>query len=337
MSLFLKRESYTEEETTIPADDKEPYSIKTLQYGDGVFDKHVDATYIIHLKDNGREPHIFEELQKFHPTNTVHIVYNRGFKKCDKGPKVLTSADDLTHTYLWTFEHALAEKYRNILILEDDFIFSEKIKDPATQQKIFDILESRKHEDYIFLPGCLPFLLIPRDETTYTGITGGTHCAIYSEKCIRNTLANREKIVDWDIFFNFVSETTNKYIYPEPLCYQLFPITENSKVWGIEHVVLSTLSHFVKPAMQFCRLDRQAEPGYSIFYAFSKILGILLLALVIYMIAVYPLLRNSEYFYAIFRTYVLNTTEDSWSLSEIVSNSSIHSFLDGNREVVSLG
>jgi hypothetical protein len=290
-----------------PLEEDPPYTIKTLQYGDGVFEKHIDATYIIHLKDNGREPHIFEELQKLHPTNTIHIVYNKGFKKCDKGPNVKTTVDDLTHTYLWTFEHALAENYSNILILEDDFIFSEKIKDPVAQQKTIDILETRKKEDYVFLLGCLPFLLIPRDQNTYTGITCGMHCAIYSKQCILNTLANREKIVDWDIFYNFVSETTNKYIYPEPLCYQLFPITENSKVWGIEHQVLYILSNFAKPAMRFCQLDRRVEPGYSIFYAFSKSLGLLLSAFIIYIIAAYPLLKNTDFIYDGIRSYVLHT------------------------------
>ena len=200
-------------------DQTNPYEIKTIEYGDGMFDKHIGATYIIHLTGNGREPHIFDELAKIHPTSTIHLVYNEGFRKCDKGPRVKTTVDDLTHTYLWIFEHARQEKYSSILILEDDFIFNvDAIKDHKHQQNIRDILELRKKEDYVFLLGCLPFLLIPRDETTYTGITCGMHCAVYSEQCIQNTLVNRDKIVDWDIFFNFVSDTTNKYVYYSPLC-----------------------------------------------------------------------------------------------------------------------
>ena len=279
--------------------DPYPYEIKTLQYGDGILDKHIDATYIIHLRGNGREQRVFEELAKIHPTNRVHIVYNEGFRKCDKGPRVKTTVDDLTHTYLWIFENARVERYRNILILEDDFIFSDKIQEPGHQQKMFDIMETRKREDYLFLLGCLPFLLLPRDRHSYTGITAGMHCAIYSEQCILNTLANREKIVDWDIFFNFVSETTNKYVYPEPLCYQLFPLTENSNNWGMEHVVLAVLSSLVKPAMQLCQLDRHVEPGYSIFYAFSKILGLVLVGIVAYIIALYPLFHTLDYFWEI--------------------------------------
>jgi hypothetical protein len=293
------------------------YTIKTLEYDDGIFDKSVDATYIIHLKNNGREQHIFDELSRIHPTNTIHIVYNEGFRKVDKGPKVKTTVDDLTHTYLWTFEHSVSNGYRNILILEDDFMFNVNLKE--TQQNILDILESRKTEDYIFLLGCLPFMMIPRDHSTYTGITCGMHCAVYSEQCILNTLANREKIVDWDIFFNFVSETTNKYIYPTPLCYQLFPITENSTNWGMEHDVLSSLSYVVKPIMRLCQLDKQVEPGYSVFYLFSKMLGIGLALLVMYMIAVYPLLQNQEYAYVFISTMYTDVQKTSNYISGIGS------------------
>jgi len=288
--------------------DPDPYTIKTLEYSDGIFDSQIDATYIIHLKNNGREPHIFDELSKFHPTNTIHIVYNEGFRRVDKGPRIKTTVDDLTHTYLWTFEHAVAQKYRNILILEDDFIFGvDQIKDPKTQENVAKILESRKSEDYIFLLGCLPFLMIPRDHLTYTGITCGMHCAVYSEQCIRNTLACRDKIVDWDIFFNFVSETTNKYVYYKPLCYQLFPVTENSANWGNEHIVLRTLSEMIKPFMRMCQLGTQIEPGYSLFYLFSKILGIFLLGFVVYMIIGYPVLQNSDYIFETIRSNFLNT------------------------------
>jgi hypothetical protein len=274
----------------------EPYTIKTLEYGDGIFDSCVDATYIIHLKNNGREQHIFDELSRVHPTSVIHIVYNEGFRKVDKGPRVKTTVDDLTHTYLWTFEHAVVQRYRNILILEDDFIFGENIQNQTNQKTVCDILESRKTEDYVFLLGCLPFLMIPRDQSTYTGITCGMHCAVYSEQCIRNTLANREKIIDWDIFFNFVSETTNKYVYPTPLCYQLFPVTENSANWGMEHSVLIFLSYFVKPIMRLCQLGTQVEPGYSVFYLVSKILGLFLVGLVVYMIVGYPILHSFQHF-----------------------------------------
>jgi hypothetical protein len=50
----------------------------------GILDSCVDATYIIHLKDNGRLDHILEQLKEYRPTSTVYIAHNKGFKKCDK-------------------------------------------------------------------------------------------------------------------------------------------------------------------------------------------------------------------------------------------------------------
>ena len=60
------------------------YEIKKYTYDVGILDNSVDATYIIHLKHNGRYEHIQEQLKEYHPTKTVYIVYNEGFKKCEK-------------------------------------------------------------------------------------------------------------------------------------------------------------------------------------------------------------------------------------------------------------
>ena len=58
---------------------------------------------------------------------------------------------------------------------------------------------------------------------------------------------------------------------------------------------LWSLSKFIKPLMRVCQLGTQVEPGYSIFYWFSKILGLFLVGLVVYMIVGYPLLQNQQY------------------------------------------
>jgi hypothetical protein len=59
----------------------ECYTFKKITYQKGIYDESVDATYIIHLKDNGRIDHIYEQLTMYHPTKVVYIVYNLGFKK----------------------------------------------------------------------------------------------------------------------------------------------------------------------------------------------------------------------------------------------------------------
>jgi hypothetical protein len=49
-------------------------------------------------------------------------------------------------------------------------------------------------------------------------------------------------------------------MYNEPLCYQLFPETENQKYWGKNVVGI----------IKLLKLDTQVEPGYSIAYIASR-------------------------------------------------------------------
>jgi hypothetical protein len=117
-----------------------------------------------------------------------------------------------------------------VLILEDDFIFNDKIAEIETRKKIENTLETIQHNRFSFRLGCVPFLLFPRTAYTYASLFAcGAHCVIYNEKCIDYTLSNREYITDWDLYCNI---HTKQYIYKEPLCYQLFPETENQKTWG---------------------------------------------------------------------------------------------------------
>jgi hypothetical protein len=103
---------------------------------------------------------------------------------------------------------------------------------------------------------------------------------------------DQTKIPDWD-GLNF--EIINKYTYYMPLCYQLFPETENSKNWGegynfIFHYIAQTSFKFYK----ILNMDKTVEPGYSIFYMFSKLFSffifILLILLIIklYMLFIIP-------------------------------------------------
>ena len=52
------------------------YSFKYIKYNDGLFDKTVSATYVIHLKGNGRYENIISQLNEYHPTSDVYILLN---------------------------------------------------------------------------------------------------------------------------------------------------------------------------------------------------------------------------------------------------------------------
>jgi hypothetical protein len=262
------------------------YHFKKLTYTNGLLDDAVDATYIIHLEGNGRYEDILKQLELYQPTKIVYIVFNKGYTKCQKDENIILPAQDLVDAFLQIFKDAKYNNYDNILILEDDFIFSEKIKNVSTRANISTFLNNHKNGDLQYLLGCIPLIQVPctLDCKHYRIVASlATHAVIY-------TKSNREKIlqvdqiniVDWDKYSNFNNE---RFLYYEPLCYQLFPETENSKQWG-DNLFLKLFFIIVKGFIPLFKLDTQVEPGYSICYFLSKIILFFILFII------YKILKN---------------------------------------------
>ena len=104
------------------------YNFVKKQYTKGLFDTSVDVTYIITMVNSKRINSVNEQLQKYKPTKNIYIVENKGFKNCKKILPEQKSSYDLIDCFLQIFKHAEKENYNNILILEDDFIFSNDFK-----------------------------------------------------------------------------------------------------------------------------------------------------------------------------------------------------------------
>jgi hypothetical protein len=254
------------------------YRFEKNVYTDGIFEGCVDATYVIHLEGNGRHESIQEQFKEYHPTNTVYIVFNKGYKNCKKGDHIKLPTQDLTNAFLEIFKNAKIKNYNNILILEDDFIFNKKIKDPDHQKKLCKFLKDNENADIQYLLGCMPLIKMPYFydlDHCISIVSLGTHAAIYT-KSNREKILNKkeEEIKDWDIY-NFLNST--RYTYHIPLCYQLLPETENSKLWGSENLFLLVAAKIAKMVFSFFKLDTQTEPGYSFFYKFSNIFFFILL------------------------------------------------------------
>jgi hypothetical protein len=266
------------------------YTFKKMKYNKGLLDDAVDATYIIHLEGNGRYDDIMNQLKTYHPTKEVYILFNKGYKKCKKDEHIKLPAHDLVDAFLQVFTHAKNQKYDNILILEDDFIFSKKIKKTSTQQDICTFLNNNKDKDYQYFLGCLPYLQLPctLDSKHYINIcSGGTHAVIYTKKNRERLLnVNQKDITDWD-YYSFTH--SRRYAYCEPVCYQLFPDTDNSNNWHKDNYILYMISKLAKKILNLFKLDTQIEPGYSIFYLYSKIFAftiIILILVIIYKISI---------------------------------------------------
>jgi hypothetical protein len=249
-------------------------------YENPIFKNVIDATYIIHLEGNGRLDHIYNQLDKYQPSKIVYILFNQGYKKCKKAGYINLPARDLIDAFLTIFKHAKEKNYDNILILEDDFIFANDIKDHSKNVSLF--LDSKKNTIFHYYLGSVPYFLIPYDKYHYINHGLGAHSVIYSKKAREYTLRfNQKNIKDWDLFNH--THFKNKYLYYKPLCYQLFPDTENSKHWGSEYN-LNFLANILRKVLKKLQLDKKPEPGYSILYIFGKIFFIVLLLLLIYII-----------------------------------------------------
>jgi hypothetical protein len=242
------------------------YYLKSHMYNDPLF-KSLDATYIIHLEGNGRYNDIEEQLKLYHPSKIVYILFNKGYKKCEK-EGIHAPAKDLIHAYKYILEHAM--QYNNVLILEDDFMFNPEVKEHA--QNIDNFVNN--HKNFIYRIGCIPSIQIPYNSYTNIGITCGSHATIYS-KNTRNELLKSD-IQDWDIgLLKYIN-----YLYYKPLCYQLFPVTENQKHWGDFNPITMLGGKILIFLIKILHLDSQVEPGYSIMYSVSSMFPIIILAII---------------------------------------------------------
>jgi hypothetical protein len=250
------------------------YRLDQRDFSDGFLD--LDATYIIHLEGNGREEQINKQLEEYHPTNLVYVLYNKGYKKCKKSLHLNEPQIDLIDAFLYIFTDAFGKNYKNILILEDDFIFKDKIKDTKVQENVMEFIKKKENEPMIYMLGCLPFIQRPYDKNTNVLISGiGTHACIYSRDLMERVLQeNKTEFTDWDYYTH--SKFT-RYMYNEPLCYQLFPETENQNNWD----AFSGLTFVLIKIIKVLKLDKQTDPGYIFFYNTSKVLYAMIVILAV--------------------------------------------------------
>ena len=246
------------------------YYFEKLEFKSALLD--IDATYVIHLENNGRLGSVKEQLNEFRPTKSVFILHNKGYKKCEKDGYINKPALDLVDAFLYIFKDAQQKNYKNVLILEDDFIFSNRIKDKKVQQNIMNFISNKNYDIYAL--GILPFIQKAYHNNTSQCKGLGTHAIIYSRNFINKTLQKDKKsIKDWD---EYVGE---RYTYNEPLCYQLFPKTENQDSWINMEIA--------KYIIRLLKLDTRVEPGYSIMYMVSKVVYGLCVILLVWLFIIF--------------------------------------------------
>jgi len=246
------------------------YRFELLEFEDCLFE-NVDATYILHLEGNGRIDHIHDQLKTYHPSKKVYIVYNKGYKKCEKNLDKQTSGHDIIHANIEVFQHA--QQYKNVLVLEDDFIFNKDVAKHANH--VDDFL--KWDASYVYQLGSNPLLALTIDMYHYRVIGMLGHANIYPFSS-RKTLIddfNNGKIKGSGIDI-YLFKALPIYMYHKPLCYQTFPMTENRKTsWN---------GTFDNIFISWTNLENEPEPGFTILYWIAKLIPILLLFFVLWIL-----------------------------------------------------
>ena len=244
------------------------YEFKIRSYPKGFLDPSVDATYVIHLLDNGRYDAILKEVNAFQPTKTVWFVLNQGFRACPKQLPKQLAGYDLADTTLQIYRHAEEMGYENILILEDDCFFHEDLKNSAIQQDLNGVFLLLEDTPFSYRLGCIPFLMTPFVTHSPFGIYAGAHAYVTSAAF---RAAATGLITDIDEYLNIAG---NQYTYYRPLAYQLFPDTENKASWGTNFSIFTyifpLLAVFFKLYIRIMALAFRPEPGFSFAYLVAK-------------------------------------------------------------------
>ena len=260
----------------------EYYRFEEINYNKGILDSCIDATYVLHLENNGRIDKVLSQLEIVNISKQVYIMYNAGFKKTNKILPKYISSYDLVDAYLQIFTHANNNNYNNVLILEDDFIFDNKIFNPPISDRILDFMDNQTNKVFSYALGCTPFLLFPVSLYTHKVFSGAaTHAVIYTIEFREEILSlNTNNISDWDEEIR----KYNFYCYYKPICYQLFPVTDNILTWGRGGGTIETCNFWVKkliiPLNKLIQFDKYYEPHFSILY----IIGFLFPCLIIFLI-----------------------------------------------------
>lgn len=276
------------------------YNFESKTYKNGFLDSFVDATYILTMTNSKRRDNINMQLHNYIPTKKIFIVNNEGYKNCDKILIEQIPPYDLTDAYFNAISHSIKNNFNNILILEDDFIFNDKIKDKDIINKLKLFFDKNKDNKFYFNLGPTPIIFYP-NINLFNPIFKGIYCGcsqaiIYNKKTQYDILYKINKdIKHWD---TFLMKTYNNYFYEIPLCYQTFPQTENQKYWYSSDNnmwYIKILNNLIFKINKLLKLDVQPEPGYSIIYRTFFIINYI----VFMFIFIFIILILTIYFYIV--------------------------------------
>ena len=166
----------------------------------------------------------------------VYIVYNRGFRNCNKHMREQNTRADLNHANMHIARHALNHfSGQPILLLEDDFFWVgdiESTKKCLREIRTFLQQQGDLVDHYSLGSMSVPFMAYPSLHSTRHW---RVHCACGAQAMIHTPsglkrIVSRAKYNVYDIDIMY-SQKDRFYMYWRPLTMQVFTETENQKTW----------------------------------------------------------------------------------------------------------
>jgi hypothetical protein len=247
---------------------------------------NVDAVYVLTMENSDRIKKIKKQLYIYKPGKKNIIQINKGYKKCakrlcDNSKEVINNTyNDLSHAYLNAFKNAIKNKYQNILILEDDAIFSPEYYNACNLKIVNEFIPKLNSNHFVFALGLVPWLSLYYSYGIRRSImASGTHATIFPISVINSIVHNCNSMSDIDVYVN---SRCVRYFYNYPLVMQTFPETENSKHWCKDFgFVGSIMRYIIISLIWLFALDKRPEPGTTYIYTLNKILYDVLIPLLI--------------------------------------------------------
>ena len=271
------------------------YNFKNLSFNSGLFDSFVDMTYVLIMENSKREKNMYKELNLFKPTSKVKIQYNKGFKKCKKNLyKQQTNWDLMDATYNVILD-AKNNDYKNILILEEDFIINNKeINKLENINEIKTYIQKNKIDVYLFGKFNIN---VSYNNNKHKICNKENHCGGTQGYIITNsgidTLIHLyesgnykllEKISYGHIDWLYNSTYFKTYHYDKPLIIQPLDETENrNNTWGINYITNFYIKLFGLDDKNKYKLIK----NYKLLYKYNYLLKYILLFLLFIFIYIY--------------------------------------------------
>lgn len=250
-----------------------------INFESGILDNIIDAVYVITLKKSPRIENVYKQINEFKLSKNNIIQINERYTDCNVDLCKQKPNYHLLNNLVNICKHSNNKKYNNILILEDDFIFDDQIKDKQIIKDLDDFINNNNFNLYnlggIFI-SYIPYYSLKHFKY-YLGLT--SHSIIYSknardiiiekyenDKCMKNTILNYP-YHDW--WFN--TNMNNKFFYYKPLCYQPVENTENQKTWNN-----SISGNIICNIIKLYGLDITPNLGFKRIYITSYILNIII-------------------------------------------------------------